>query len=193
MKLSSLIEQHGNGPITLGDKFIYNIWDIFQKNKFIQRKPNKPPRTKNNWGGTLDFSFRRDRPAIVNSAGIYAWSHPDFGYFYIGISARKSHNRWKTHVAKLIDHCNANGPGSNPFPVKWQQFVQRFVDLGYRIEDLDKVQIRFYPIPVPTDTADFKKYLEAIEHRIVLKLNPACNKEYDPTKPSTTRFPEPKS
>ena len=202
MKLLSLIEakpkakkySYKEVPVSLGEKFEYSIWDIFDKGDFIQRDPNKPARKKNDWGGTVYFNFKDPLPEKVDGPGIYAWSHPAFGYFYIGISAVDSSARWKTHVAKLVDHCAA---GTGPFPFKWQEFIQEFANSGYMIEDLNDVRIRFYPIPRPVivglstkeTTNEFRRYLAAIETHIVSKLNTACNKEYNSNKTSSTKFP----
>jgi hypothetical protein len=196
MKLQNLFEakakkyNYKEVPVSLGKKLEYGIWDIFDKKAFTQHDNNKPPRIKNDWGGTLHFDFKDILPAGVDGPGIYAWSHPVFGYFYVGISAVNSSKRWKTHVAKLVDHCAI---GTGPFPIKWQEFIQKFANSGYSIEDLNDVRIRFYPIPRPVidglTTHEFRKYLEAIETHIVSKLNTACNKEYDLSKPSATKFP----
>lgn len=215
MKLKDLLEQHGNGPISLGKSYKFGLWDVYDKLAFIQRRDDFPARTKNNWGGTLHFNVKPTANKLIFGPGLYAWSHPDFGDFYIGISSVNSEARWVTHVRKLIDHCGPKTKSINPFPKKWQQFVQEFVDRGYQIEDLDNIQIRFWPIPNPStsdflskeDIAKFKRDLEAIEKRIVKFFNPYCNHaskkyEFDTTKwkdsdgkvkfRSSTRFPEPR-
>jgi hypothetical protein len=70
----------------------------------------------------------------------------------------------------------------------WQTFAQRFAQAGYGIEDLQNVTLRFYPRP-NTGSPEFKQELSAIEDRIVSIINPACNRQYDPTKPSATKYP----
>ena len=70
----------------------------------------------------------------------------------------------------------------------WKAFADKFRAAGYGIDDLKDVTLRFYPRPNP-GSPTFKQELADLETRIVATINPACNKEYDPSRPSATRFP----
>ena len=52
--------------------------------------------------------------------------------------------------------------------------------------------LRFFPIPpdLGDDPVTFKKKLGTIEDRIVAVLNPACNYQHDPARPTSTRYPQ---
>jgi hypothetical protein len=73
----------------------------------------------------------------------------------------------------------------------WQTFAQQFSQQGYGIDDLKDITLRFFPRPNP-GSPSFKQELEALETRIVSVINPMCNKEYNPERPSSTRIPPPK-
>lgn len=134
--------------------------------------------------GGLSISLRKDRPAETRQSGIYVWYHPDWGYFYVGIAAADNFTeRWNKHIQKLLDQCTSAKQMRN-----WQTFSQKFAAAGYGIDDLKDITLRFYPRP-NTGSPTFKKDLEALETRIVSTINPMCNKEYDPSKPSSTRIP----
>lgn len=70
----------------------------------------------------------------------------------------------------------------------WQNFAQKFSSAGYGLDDLKDITLRFYPRPNP-GSPTFKQELADIETRIVGIINPMCNKEYDPNRPSATRIP----
>jgi hypothetical protein len=156
----------------LGRSISYPFYSIF---KTVQPFPDRPG---------LSIQLRRDRPAETRQSGIYVWHHPDWGYFYVGIAAADNFTeRWNKHIQKLLDNCSSAKQMAN-----WQAFAQKFAAAGYGIDDLKDVTLRFYPRPNP-GSPTFKQELEALETRIVAAINPACNKEYDPSRPSATRFP----
>jgi hypothetical protein len=164
----------------LGKSVRYNFFDIFS---LVRVKEN----------GRLKISLNRARPAEVKKSGIYVWHHPDWGYFYVGIAAADNFTeRWNKHIQKLLDNCSSAKQMAN-----WKTFATRFREAGYGIDDLKDITLRFYPVAsrteFPGEEAEFKKYLETIETRIVAMINPACNKEHDPDRPSATRYPDPKS
>lgn len=70
----------------------------------------------------------------------------------------------------------------------WQAFAQKFAQQGYGIDDLKKIELVFFPRPHP-GTPTFKQELKNIETRIVRMINPMCNFEYNPARPSATRIP----
>jgi hypothetical protein len=74
----------------------------------------------------------------------------------------------------------------------WQLFAQKFAAAGYGIDDLKDITLRFYPRPNP-GSSTFKQELSDIETRIVSMINPACNREYNPNRPSATKFPPSRS
>lgn len=155
----------------LGRSVRYNFYDIFQA---VQ------PRAQ----GGLSIQLRRDRPAEVRQSGIYVWHHPDWGYFYVGIAAADNFTeRWNKHIQKLLDQCTSAKQMAN-----WRTFAQKFAQQGYGIDDLKDITLRFFPRPNP-GSPTFKKELEDLETRIVGIINPMCNKEYNPTRPSATRIP----
>ena len=155
----------------LGRSIRYPFYSIF---KAVQARPQ----------GGLSIQLRRDRPAETRQSGIYVWHHPDWGYFYVGIAAADNFTeRWNKHIQKLLDQCTSAKQMAN-----WRAFSQRFAQQGYGIDDLKDITLRFFPRPNP-GSPTFKKELEDLETRIVGIINPMCNKEYDPTRPSATRIP----
>lgn len=159
----------------LGKSVRYPFYSIF---KTVSEIPN----------GRLKISVRRDRPAETNQSGIYVWHHPDWGYFYVGIAGADNFTeRWNKHIQKLLDKCSSAKQMRN-----WQSFAQKFAAAGYTIEDLKDITLRFYPRP-KSDSPTFKDELRSIETRIVGLLNPACNTEYNPNRPSSTKFPTSKT
>lgn len=155
----------------LGRNVKYPFYSIF---KAVQTRP----------GGGLSIQLRRDRPPETRQSGIYVWHHPDWGYFYVGIAAADNFTeRWNKHIQKLLDQCTTAKQMRN-----WQIFAQRFAQQGYGLDDLKDITLRFYPRPNPGSPA-FKQELSDIETRIVRVINPMCNREYDPARPSSTRIP----
>jgi hypothetical protein len=152
----------------------YSIFDVVQ-----QRIPGQP-------GLKIRFKKKQQLPPEVLQSGIYAWSHPDWGYFYVGIASKNNfRERWYKHVQKLLDQCTTAKQMRN-----WQEFSRRFSAAGYGIDDLKNITLRFFPIPADLgDTPEqFKAKLGTIEDRIVQMINPACNYQYDPSRPSSTRI-----
>lgn len=155
----------------LGRSVRYPFYSIF---KAVQARPQ----------GGLSIQLRRDRPAETRQSGIYVWHHPDWGYFYVGIAAADNFTeRWNKHIQKLLDQCSTAKQMAN-----WKAFADKFRAAGYGIDDLKDVTLRFYPRPNP-GSPTFKQELADLETRIVVTINPACNREYDPGRPSATRFP----
>jgi hypothetical protein len=155
----------------LGRSVRYPFYSIF---KAVQARPQ----------GGLSIQLRRDRPAQTRQSGIYVWHHPDWGYFYVGIAAADNFTeRWNKHIQKLLDQCTSAKQMAN-----WKIFADKFRAAGYGIDDLKNVTLRFYPRPNP-GSPTFKQELSDLETRIVGIINPACNREYDPTRPTATRFP----
>jgi hypothetical protein len=151
----------------------YSIFDVVQ-----QRVPGQP-------GLKIRFKKKKQLPPEVLQSGIYAWNHPDWGYFYVGIASKNNfRERWYKHVQKLLDQCTTAKQMQN-----WQEFSGRFFAAGYGIDDLKQIQLRFFPIPMDQGDSpeQFKAKLKAIEDRIVKIINPACNYQYDPTRASSTR------
>jgi len=156
----------------LGRSVRYPFYAIF---KAVQPFADRPG---------LSIQLRKDRPAETRQSGIYVWHHPDWGYFYVGIAAADNFTeRWNKHIQKLLDNCS-----SAKQMVNWQAFAQKFAAAGYGIDDLKDITLRFYPRP-NTGSPTFKQELEDLETRIVSTINPACNREYNPDRPSSTRFP----
>ena len=159
----------------LGRNVRYPFYSIF---KAVQARP----------GGGLSIQLRRDRPPETRQSGIYVWHHPDWGYFYVGIAAADNFTeRWNKHIQKLLDQCTSAKQMAN-----WQAFAQKFAQQGYGLDDLKDITLRFYPRPNP-GSSTFKQELSDIETRIVRTINPMCNREYDPTRPSATRIPPARS
>jgi hypothetical protein len=102
----------------------------------------------------------------------------------VGIAAADNFTeRWNKHIQKLLDNCS-----SAQQMVNWQAFAQKFAAAGYGIDDLRDITLRFYPRP-NTGSPTFKQELADLETRIVATINPACNREYDSSRPSATKFP----
>jgi hypothetical protein len=165
----------------LGKSVRYNFFDIFS---LVRVKEN----------GKLRISLNRARPAEAKKSGIYVWHHPDWGYFYVGIATKDNFTeRWNKHIQKLLDNCSSAQQMAN-----WKAFATKFREAGYGIDDLKDITLRFFPMATRAehpdwDQAEWKQYLSDMETRIVSMINPACNKEYNPERPSATRYPNPKS
>lgn len=164
----------------LGKRLKFNFFDIFS---LVRVKEN----------GKLQISVNRNRPAEVrNRSGVYLWSHPDFGYFYVGIASRDNvMQRWNAHTQKLLDNCSSAKQMAN-----WKTFAGRFRDAGYGIDDLKNITLHFFPMASKNDFEDleaWKLYLKTIETRINTLLNPACNAEHRFDTPSSTRYPKPRN
>jgi hypothetical protein len=163
--------------INLGTSVKYPFFRIFD---VVQQREGVP-------GLKIRFQKKKNLPPEVLQSGIYAWYHPDWGYFYVGIASKNNfRERWYKHVQKLLDMCTTAKQMRN-----WKEFSNKFFAAGYGIDDLKNITLRFYPIPsdLGDDAETFKKKLGAIEDRIVAMINPACNYQYNPNKPSATKFP----
>lgn len=157
----------------LGKSVKYPFYSIFS---VVEQRTNDRP--------GLKIRLRKDRPAETRQSGIYVWHHPDWGYFYVGIAAADNFTeRWNKHIQKLLNQCT-----SAKQMVNWGAFAQKFAQQGYGLDDLADITLRFFPRP-RSDSPTFKKELEHIETRIVKILNPMCNYEYDPSRPSSTKIP----
>jgi hypothetical protein len=164
--------------ISLGRRVSYPFFSIFD---VVQQRQDGRPGLK------IRFQKKKNLPAEAMQSGIYAWHHPDWGYFYVGIASKNNfRERWYKHIQKLLDQCTTATQMRN-----WKQFSDRFAQAGYGMDDLKDITIHFYPIPADLgdDPATFKAKLGAIEDRIVAWLNPACNYQHDPSRPSSTRVP----
>jgi hypothetical protein len=164
--------------ISLGRSVRYPFFSIFD---LVQQRQDGRPGLK------IRFQKKRQLPPEVLQSGIYAWHHPDWGYFYVGIASKNNfRERWYKHVQKLLDQCTTAKQMRN-----WKEFSTKFTAAGYGIEDLKDITLRFFPIPADLGDSPeiFKQKLGTIEDRIVAILNPACNYQYDPTRPSSTKFP----
>ena len=156
----------------LGRSVRYPFFQVFD---IVQQRPDRPG---------LKIRFRRDRPAESKQSGIYVWYHPDWGYFYVGIAAADNFTeRWYKHVQKLLDQCTTAKQMAN-----WKSFADKFAQQGYNIDDLKDITLIFFPRPNP-GSSTFKQELKNIETRIVRMINPMCNFEYNPDRPSATRIP----
>lgn len=168
--------------ITLGRSVRYPFFSIFD---IVQQKVPGVPGLK------VRFKKKQHLPPEVLQSGIYAWYHPDWGYFYVGIASKNNfRERWYKHVQKLLDQCTSAKQMAN-----WQVFAQKFFAAGYGIDDLKNITLRFFPIPPDSgdDPVTFKNKLKTIEDRIVAALNPACNFEHNPARPSSTKYPLPRT
>ncbi len=175
-----------NVNYTLGKRYKFRFTDVFD----ITR------RTKS---GILPF--RSDAPSEIRRTGYYVWYHPAFGYFYAGISSSASGvmSRWGSHLTKILNDCwKNNGDSKDKWkqPVNWRDFQLKWTSLGYGLEDTKDIIINVFPVgsfaDFPDDTRtrpQFKAALKPLEHRIITMLNPYCNSEHDPNKPSSTKFP----
>ena len=178
-----------------------NFYDIYRSVTRVKGRNGKP---------RLSIK-KRDNPDLPDEifyAGIYAWWHPKFGYFYIGKHAGKTQpkkdgpintdykndmsDRWNKHIQKLLDICTTADQMKN-----WKNFSKRFTSLGFGLEDFKDVEIHFWPIDLrknhPPGYDMDKEFTDAIgkkEMELVNKHNPAANKEYDQERRSATRFPD---
>ena len=140
-------------------------------------------------------------------AGLYAWWHPNFGYFYIGIHFGKTENvrtkkintnykndmsdRWNKHIQKLMNNLNSQTQQGK----KWKAFSKRFRDLGYGSEDLKDIEIHIIPVAKRSDyppgeayDIEFQREIEKLEKELIYKHNTAANSEHDPERYSITRY-----
>ena len=158
-------------------------------------------------GLSINKRSKAELPDEMFNAGIYAWWHPKFGYFYIGIHSGKTQrkpggpintdyvndmsDRWNKHIQKLINNLN---PGTS-MGEKWKAFSKRYKDLGFGLEDFKDIEIHLWPIAKRSDyppgeahDMEFRKELEKIERELIYKHNTAANSEHDPERYSITRY-----
>jgi len=131
------------------------------------------------------------------NSGIYIWTHPEFGIFYVGIVGAELKQRWSSHIQKIMGRLKDQGDSDsqgNPrsrAPKKWIQFSKEFlspegsqmmISDEQLMKELGSISVSFYPINRPEgvgtstvkpgergkeDYKRWKKGLEAIEKRIV--------------------------
>lgn len=142
------------------------------------------PNPNNNGLLKYNTSSLRSKPELGN-AGIYIWSHPDFGIFYIGINSKGAdglEQRWLAHIDKLVNRLRV-GTG---YTHGWHEFSKMFIkhsmdDISKVNDDLSNVRLTYIPLANPKDYADrkqLKKELADIEDRLIDKILPFANKEY---------------
>ena len=131
------------------------------------------------------------------NSGIYIWTHPKFGIFYVGIVGADLKQRWSSHIQKIMGRLKDQGKSDsqgNPrsrAPKNWIQFSKEFlspegsqmkISDEQLMKELGSISVSFYPINRPEgvgtsfkkpgergyeDYDRWKKGLEAIEKRIV--------------------------
>lgn len=165
----------------------YNFLDLIK----IAPDPGRP--------GLLKYNVSRLRKLKAElRPGIYIWSHPDWGIFYIGINAKGvkgAEQRWLAHADKLLNRLRA----STGYTRGWHEFSDLFVvhsreDILEAEKDLEQVTITYLPLrEMASDPAGYKvlkKELASIEDQLIDFFNPFANKEYRYTrnqnKPSKT-------
>ena len=135
-------------------------------------------------GQGLRIRTRRDRPQATRQSGLYAWYHPRWGIFYVGIAAANNYTeRWNKHIQKLLDQCRTAKQMRN-----WAEFSRLWKAAGMFIDDLADVWLITWPRPHP-GTVEFKQDLLDLEARLRHRLNPRANSEYDADRPSWTHLP----
>lgn len=142
------------------------------------------PHPTNNGLLKYNTASLKSKPELGN-AGIYIWSHPDFGIFYIGINAKGVdglEQRWLAHIDKLVNRLR----NSTGYTSGWHEFSKLFIkhsmeDVSKVNDDLAEVRLTYIPLANPKDYADrkqLKKELANIEDRLIDKILPFANKEY---------------
>lgn len=142
------------------------------------------PHPSNNGLLKYNTASLKSKPELGN-AGIYIWSHPDFGIFYIGINSKGVDGlkqRWLAHIDKLVNRLHS-GTG---YTKGWHEFSKLFIkhsleDVSKVNDDLAEVRLTYIPLANPKDYADrrqLKKELADIEDRLIDKILPFANKEY---------------
>jgi len=159
------------------------------------------PHPSNNGLLKYNTASLKSKPELGN-AGIYIWSHLDFGIFYIGINAKGAdglEQRWLSHIDKLVNRLRS----STKYTSGWREFSKLFIkhsleDISKVNDDLQEVRLTYIPLANPKDYADrrqLKKELADIEDRLIDKILPFANKEYrfsrnqDRLKYSKTKLP----
>jgi hypothetical protein len=152
----------------------YKLLDLIS----VSLNPNK--------NGLLKYNTASLRSKTeLGNAGIYIWSHPDFGIFYIGINSKGVdglEQRWLAHIDKLVNRLRV-GTG---YTHGWHEFSKMFIkhsteDVSKVNDDLAEVRLTYIPLANPKDYADrrqLKKELADIEDRLIDKILPFANKEY---------------
>jgi len=127
--------------------------------------------------------------------GIYVFSHPDFGIFYVGlngVAVGKQKNkgvaqRWQSHLDKMLDRTKI---GRSAQTAAWKKFStvvaqHSRTDISKAADDLDQIMITYIPFTGSEEELDRR------ETRLRQRLNPYAN--YDRhtkaniTRPSSTR------
>ena len=150
---------------------------------------NVRPSSKNS--DFLTITWKRESKPILQQKGIYIWTHPQFGIFYLGIArADNLDQRWDAHIQKLLNRAKVT------YPRRWREFAQLFlaqgvssVDSSRAMDDLAPIKIYFYPVNKPADMSDedYAKAIEDLETRIEARWNPRAQGKYKPDYPSVTR------
>lgn len=136
----------------------------------------------------LNYSFKKlTAVPELQQPGIYIWSTPDVGIFYVGINGvdKGLKQRASAHIDKILGRPRG---APNTFPQNWRKLSQAMVkhskeDSSKVQDDLDSIHISYIPIPTAT-----KQDLEKKEKRFIKYLNPYANKQHDPNIPSSTRL-----
>lgn len=142
------------------------------------------PHPSNNGLLKYNTSNLKNRSELGN-AGIYIWSHPNFGIFYIGINSKGAdglEQRWLAHIDKLVNRLRS----STGYTLGWHEFSNLFIkhslnDVSKVNDDLAEVRVTYIPLANPKDYEDrtqLKKELADIEDRLIDKALPFANKEY---------------
>jgi hypothetical protein len=114
----------------------------------------------------VDLEWNGKAQELFNTpAGIYIWTHPKFGIFYIGIMGSDLEQRWTSHVNKMLgrykDQANNKddqGNSRSTAPTNWVKFSQDLLSKdGSQIEisseqaakELSAISVSFYPINKP--------------------------------------------
>lgn len=171
--------KHGRPLATPENRQVYNLLDLVTVTAGKRKQ------------GELSVNKKPQANSILRQSGIYIWTHPKYGIFYVGIAAKNNlEQRWGAHINKLLGTA-AICPTGN-----WKEFSTIFlagsgghIDTAIPEKELEGVKLYFYPVPKREGQSDeeYKKDLEDTEDRIARRWNPRTMGIYRPGQPSVTR------
>jgi len=139
----------------------------------------------------VTISWKQTAKSVLQQKGLYIWTHPTFGIFYVGIArADNLGQRWDAHTQKLLNRAKVY------YPKRWKEFAQIFLAQGVSAldssqvaKDLEGIKIYFYPINKPGNITDkdYARAIEDLETRIEARWNPRAQGKYNPNFPTVTK------
>jgi len=147
-------------------------WRILDLIDIVPKKGDK---------GTLNYAM--DKLAKIpefQKSGIYVWSHPDFGIFYVGLNGspvdpngkkeKGVGQRWTAHIDKMLNRLRSEAGRTQAWTDLSKLIAQHSVsDVNKVKDDLADISVSYIPFE------GSKEELHSREQRLINKLNPYAN------------------